>query len=208
MTLPATMNDLKAQLDRARNFSQAASSSSVYLKMSKDGRWTYGSDELEIEEGSLWAINPQSFQTGFAAFDSNFNRLGEEMRNLSEPPVTQADLPQVNGRWLPQIGFQVRCMEGKDEGLQAVYTGRSQGGIQACTKLIDEVYKRIENGDTNCVPMCELNVESYKHNKYGKIYTPVFDIVDWTSLDGLSEEPEEIEETPPEPPRRERRRRA
>ena len=36
-------------------------SGSVIIKMDKTGHWVFGADQTEIEDGSLWAINPFSF---------------------------------------------------------------------------------------------------------------------------------------------------
>ena len=37
------------------------------LKMDKTGHWVFGADQTEIEEDSLWAVNPFSFVHGFIA---------------------------------------------------------------------------------------------------------------------------------------------
>jgi hypothetical protein len=38
------------------------------------------------------------------------------------------------------------------------------------------------------VPLLELKTEHYQHKTYGRIYTPIFDIVDWVSMDTASAE--------------------
>jgi len=210
--LPVNYSDLKAQLQRTKDFSQSNAASHQFIKMGKDGRWTLGADELEIEEDAEWAVNPFSFVTGWSAFDNNSNRVGEEMRPMSEPPITQGELPHVNGKWAAQVGFQLKCLHGKDEGSEAVYYARSRGGMEAVVLLLEEVYKRLEDNDAACVPVISLLNDSYKHKKYGKIYTPVLKIVEWITMDGIDtaepeEEPEEEPEVEAEPPRRRARRR-
>lgn len=212
MSLPAAISELQAGLSRVKNFSAAASTSSPYIKMGKDGRWTFGSDEIEIEADSEWAVNPQSFSTGFSAFDEAGNRVGEEMRLMTEPPVVLSDLPRVNARWMPQISVQMKCLNGEDEGTEALYCARSRGGLNATTKLLEEVYTRIENSDPLCVPVVQLKTDSYKHKKYGKIYTPELEIVDWIDIGDVngeeaSFEPEPEPEPEPEQPKRRQRRR-
>jgi hypothetical protein len=48
-----------------------------------------------------------------------------------------------------------------------------------------------------------LKKEHYQHKSYGRIYTPVFEVVQWLSLDGNTE-PEKIEEAAPAVGRRRR----
>jgi len=213
MGLPQHISELQSGLSRVKDFSAKSSASHPFIKMGKDGRWTFGSDEIEIEEGSEWAINPQSFTTGYSAFDDAGNRTGEEMRLMSEPPVLMSELPHVVGKWMPQIGMQMKCLTGEDSDTEALYYARSRGGLNAVTKLLEEVFTRIEKKDPLCVPVVALKNDSYKHKKYGKIYTPVLEIVDWLDIDEVQESPEpepefeEVqEEEPKQPVRRARRR--
>jgi hypothetical protein len=47
------------------------------------------------------------------------------------------------------------------------------------------------------VAIVRLKKDSYQHKSYGKIYTPVFEIVEWMSMDGEAPEaPEAAEEAP------------
>jgi hypothetical protein len=52
------------------------------------------------------------------------------------------------------------------------------------------------------VPIVTLGKDHYQHKSYGRIYTPVFEIVEWVSMDG--EEPV-AEAAAGEQPRRRRR---
>lgn len=218
MTLPANLNDLTAALARVQDFTtEAVENQALYIKMGKDGIWTYGTDEMEIEEGSQWAVNPESFATGFSAFDSAGSRVGEEMRLMTEPPILRSDLATVNGSWGPQVGFGVKCLNGEDEGLQGLIYQRSRGGLEASKALLAEVLKRIQETPEECVAIIELEVTSYKHAKYGKIYKPQFKIVEWARVEGdelaiaspeSEQEPEPEPEPEPAPTRRRRRRTA
>jgi hypothetical protein len=48
------------------------------------------------------------------------------------------------------------------------------------------------------VAIVRLKKDHYVHKSYGRIYTPVFEIVEWASMDGASEAPaiEEAEAAP------------
>jgi hypothetical protein len=48
-----------------------------------------------------------------------------------------------------------------------------------------------------------LKKDHYSHKSYGKIYTPVFEVLDWVSMDGEPEAPK-VEDTPPAAGRRRR----
>jgi hypothetical protein len=47
------------------------------------------------------------------------------------------------------------------------------------------------------VPIVRLKKDHYAHKSYGKIYTPVFEIVEWVGMDGApAEEVPQVEEAP------------
>ena len=56
----------------------------VIIKMDKTGHWVFGADQTEIEDDSLWAINPFSFVHGFIAWGDG-EVLGEKMVSVSQP---------------------------------------------------------------------------------------------------------------------------
>lgn len=183
MTLPATLSELTSGLARVKAFAaEAVDDFACYIKMGKDGVWTHGTDEEEIEADSEWAVNPLSFATGYSAFDDG-KRVGEEMRSMQEPPIRQADLPPVGAAWTPQIGFQVKCLNGTDKDLQGHINQRSRGGMAESTKLLTAVLERSEKGETDVVPVIRLRSSSYKHQTYGRIFTPVYEIVRWVAMD-------------------------
>ena len=77
MALPANLSQLTTALQGTLAFANsAAQSGEMYIKMGKDGRWTMGADELELEEGSEWAINPMSFATGWSLTCHRSRALG------------------------------------------------------------------------------------------------------------------------------------
>jgi hypothetical protein len=41
---------------------------SAILKMDRTGHWVFGADQTEVEDGSLWAVNPFSFVHGYIAW--------------------------------------------------------------------------------------------------------------------------------------------
>ena len=98
-------------------------------------------------------------------------------------------------------------MEGTDSGAQLLYKASSRGGRQAITELLGKIIARGVDGETELCPIVMLKVDSYRHKKYGKIYTPVLDVIDWMDLPTAGDDDDEPEPEP-EPKKRTRRARA
>ncbi len=161
----------------------------VIIKMDKAGHWVYGADQTEVEDGSLWAINPFSFVHGYIAWGDG-TVLAEKMVPVSEPLPDVGPAPEGAKRgWEMQIGMTLACTSGEDEGLQARYTVTSVGGKRAVQSLALAIADQAEKNPAAPVPLVELKKEHYQHKSYGRIYTPVFDIVDWKGLDGNNADP-------------------
>jgi hypothetical protein len=47
---------------------------------------------------------------------------------------------------------------------------------------------QVEKDQNKPVPLIDLKSEHYQHKTYGRIYTPIFDITDWLSMDTASVE--------------------
>jgi len=202
--LPATLTNLATGL--AQSIAHSASGG-AFMKFTKFGEWLYGAEEIVVEEGSEWAINPQGFLQGWIAWgnkehNNEGEKLGEVMGAASEPMPAQPE--PVDGTWSEQRGMQLACVSGDDEGTQVLYKSNSHGGLKAYNSVILEVVKRIEAGEADIVPIVTLDADSYTHNTYGKIFTPEIKIVKWASMDQTAVEEEEPE--PEEKPKRRTRR--
>ena len=184
------------------------------MKYTKFGEWLYGADNIEVEEGSEWAINPQGFGHGWIAWGDNAHgtegeMLGEVMGSASAPMPAQPD--PVEGSWAEQRAMQMACISGEDAGTQALFKTSSLGGKKMYSRIVMEIVKKINAGALDIVPVVNLTADSYPHTKYGKIFTPDYEIVRWTTMDDAAPaavEEEEEEEAAPEPaptPRRRRR---
>ena len=95
-------------------------------------------------------------------------------------------------------------------GLEARYSTTSVGGKRAVQALAAAIAAQVEKDQSKPVPVVHLKKEHYQHKSYGRIFTPVFEIVEWVSMDGAAEaanEPEGGDDTPP-PAAAARRRRA
>lgn len=179
----------------------------VILKMDKTGHWVFGADQEEVESDSVWAVNPFSFVHGFIAWGDG-QVLAEKMASLSEPLPETGPAPAGAERgWEMQIGMTLACTNGEDEGMQARYTATSVGGKKAVHALGTAIAEQVDKDQTKPVPLVSLKKDHYQHKKYGRIFTPVFDIVKWVGMDAAEavEDAEEAEDEVAEAPRRRRR---
>ena len=176
----------------------------VIIKMDKTGHWVFGADQTEVEADSTWAVNPFSFVHGFIAWGDG-DVLAEKMVSVSEPLPEMDDAPPMAKRgWEVQVGMSLKCLTGEDKGMEARYTTTSAGGKRGVQTLAVAIAEMVDKDPSKPVPVVLLKKEHYQHKSYGRIYTPLFDIQSWVSMDG--EEPvAEAEEVAEAAPTRRRR---
>ena len=188
----------KANLPSVQNLSQALRSldASVggadgvaILKMDKTGHWVFGADQTEVDDNSTWAINPFSFVHGYIAWGDG-DVLAEKMVPVAEPmPEVDPAPPQSKRGWEVQVGMGLKCMSGDDAGMEVRYSVTSVGGKRAVQKLALDIAAQVETDPSKPVPVVKLKKDHYTHKSYGRIFTPVFEIVNWIGLDGQSDAP-------------------
>lgn len=177
------------------------------LKMDKTGHWVFGADQTEVEDDSTWAINPFSFVHGFIAWGDG-EVLGEKMVSVAEPlPELDAAPGGAKNGWQKQVGLSLKCSSGEDEGLECRFATTSVGGVRSVQTLAVAIATQVEKDPTKPVAVVKLKKDHYQHKSYGRIYTPVFEIVDWVGMDGKTAEPEAEAEAAAEAPATGRRRR-
>ena len=162
----------------------------VILKMDKTGHWVFGADQTEVEDDCTWAINPFSFVHGFIAWGDG-EVLGEKMASVSQPlPELDVAPPQAKKGWETQVGMSLKCLSGEDKGMEARFTTTSVGGKRAVQSLAVALAEQVEKDQTKPVAIVKLKKDHYAHKSYGKIFTPVFSVVEWVSMDGEEATPE------------------
>jgi hypothetical protein len=168
----------------------------VILKMDKTGHWVFGADQTEVEADATWAINPFSFIHGFIAWGDG-EVLGEKMISVSQPlPEMDAAPAGAKRGWETQVGMSLKCLSGEDKDMEARFSSTSVGGKRAVQTLAVAIANQVEADQTKPVPVVRLKKDHYSHKSYGKIYTPVFEIVEWVGMDGDSAPEAEVEEAP------------
>jgi hypothetical protein len=136
--------------------------------------------------------------------------LAEKLVSVTEPlPELEAAPPGAKKGWEPQTGLSLKCISGEDAGMEARFTTTSVGGRKAVQALAVEIATQVEKDQSKPVPVVKLGKDHYTHKSYGRIYTPVFEVVEWVSLNGPDREPGEDDdlgdEPAPAPARRTRR---
>ena len=168
----------------------SASSTSI-IKMDRTGHWVFGADQTEAESDSTWAVNPFSFVHGFIAWGDG-EVLAEKLVPVTEPlPELEAAPPGAKKGWEPQTGLSLKCISGEDTGMEARFTTTSVGGRKAVQALAVEIATQVDKDQSKPVPIVKLGKDHYTHKSYGRIYTPVFEVVEWVSMDGEAASTEE-----------------
>ena len=159
----------------------------VILKMDKTGHWVFGADQTEVEDDAIWAINPFSFVHGFIAWGDG-EVLGEKMASVSQPlPELEVAPAAAKRGWETQVGMSLKCLTGEDKGMEARFTTTSVGGKRAVQALAVALAEQVEKDQTKPVPVIKLKKDHYAHKSYGKIYTPVFNVIEWVGMDAETE---------------------
>ena len=169
----------------------------VILKMDKTGHWVFGADQTEVEDDAVWAINPYSFVHGFIAWGDG-EVLGEKMASVTQPlPELDAAPAGAKRGWEMQIGMALKCRNGEDKDMEARFTTTSVGGKKAVQAIGIAIATQVDKDPTKPVPVVRLKKDHYTHKSYGRIYTPVFEVIEWVGMDGAEAEAEpEVEAAP------------
>ncbi len=187
--------------------------SMAFLKMGKDGRWSFGAEDTEVLDGSEWALNPLSLRHGWVAWKRypdeekrKPEKVGDVMVSMSTPNVHKNDLEDLTehnqgtatAKWVEAISMSFKCISGEDKGVEVMFNSNSYGGRKAFGVLVDALHNRLDVDPQAFVPIIELKSDHYTHESYGRTYEPVFSLVDWTTMEGPEAAPQ-VEEAPVEP---------
>lgn len=180
--LPANPEDLEAGLQNLQQSVQGGTGGTPFLRLLKSGVWVYGAENIEVEEGSEWAINPYSLNHGFACWGDG-ELLDERMVPFTQSPPNKAELPDMGYEWNQQVAMMLACVSGEDTGVQVLLKGTSLGLRNATKDLINALIAQLQHDKVHIVPIVELESDSYQHKKHGQIFYPVIEISRWASMD-------------------------
>jgi hypothetical protein len=202
------LDNLETALSAGSIESGQGSTTDPILRLRRDGAWIYGSDSVDVEDGSQWAFHPLTFQHGYICWGPDADLLGEIMVPLGQPRPAKSDLPDHGFAWLDQFSVMGMCVAGEDKGQQVIYKPSSVGGRRAISTLMAAIQGRIrtEGTDGAIVPVCKLKASAYQHKKFGQIFNPIIEIVGWSQLEEAGAPVEGEEEPAAEAPRKRRTR--
>jgi hypothetical protein len=202
-TALGALKSLKAGIANVQQ-TMVKKSGKPYLRMLKDGEWVYGQEDIEVETGSLWAVNPFSIEHGWTAWkrgegvDNSGGPLGEVMVPMNQVCPAKTTLHDVGADWEYQMAVELKCLNGTDKGEEVSYKASSVGASKAMDALIKAMMNQLDADEDNPVPIVSLDSSTYNHKKYGKTYEPVITIKEWAPL---SDTPPEVDEPVKEEPK-------
>jgi len=180
--LPANPEELVDSLQKFNQTVKTGTGGLPFLKLLKTGIWAYGQDSTEVQEGSLWAMNLASLKHGWICWGEG-DVLDETMVAFNAPMPSQDSLEDLGYAWDQQFSMQLQCMNGEDEGTVVHYKNTSLGMRNAVNQLIQEITQQLKSDPEHFIPVLDLKVESYKHKKYGEVFTPSLEVVEWVSYE-------------------------
>ena len=192
------------------DFAATSGTASVqYLKFTKAGEFLYGQEENVVEDDEQFAADMQSLSQGFICWKEG-QCAGETMAPVvSGRTIKKADLEDYgpyegNDGWKEQSTIEFTSLE---TGEKLLFKTSSRGGLGALSALAKEFSARVRSGTRKIVPVIVMKTSHYKHAKYGKIYTPKFEVIDWLLPPGAEDDGAvEGEVIPADPPKRRKAR--
>jgi hypothetical protein len=181
-TLPADFGDsLMAGIEQTRSHI-GTGGGKPYLRLSRAGDFIYGPQNVDVEDGSQWAVNLSSLQHGWVCWGDG-EMLGQIMASVRSPQPQRP--PAIEGYGFEQqFGMELACVSGDDAGVEVVYRNNSLGFKKAFDQLLADIRARYPVDQAFYWPVITLASSSYPHKKYGQIFEPIFKIVGWADADG------------------------
>lgn len=155
-----------------------------WVIFSKQGEWTIGQDRVVIKPSERWAVNPQAFKHGFIGWNDG-KKVGEVMAPHGTP-IDQSTLEPIKSDkdedgWKAQLSLDVKSL---DDGTEGTYSTGTYGGLQAVKGLVEAIVAQFNTDPAHAVPIIHLKTDSYKHRRYGEVFTPVIEVIAWADMEG------------------------
>jgi hypothetical protein len=188
-TLPAEhAAKLLAGIAESRATTVIAGGGKPFLRMLKSSEWVFGAGNDDVQEGSHWVVNIMSLAHGWCCWvdtgEGQKNELqGEVMASMMEPKPLRPP-PIYTTPYAEQRGFELKCLDGADAGVEVSYKTASVGGMRGVDALLVEIQKQLAADPSHPCPVLTLGSDYYDHTKWGRIYTPVFTVTGWADMLG------------------------
>ena len=167
-------SNVQSQLDILRRAN--APENGAFMKVTEMCKLIYGEDEIEVEDGSLWAVNPNSLQVGFITWsedDQTTAPLEEKMAFIigdnAESEILRSDMENhPNSRTNSQMAISVSCLTGADKGQLCQFKSSSMKGRASIERLWRELVGAMpEDSAKTHVPVVSLAPTIVKNKKKG-----------------------------------------
>lgn len=210
---PVATDMVSAIAQRSREV--VAGGNLAFLKLARDGEWLFGPEDNEVDVDDTFMIHPGTFRHGYCAWGDNKSPkegvlCGELMVPINQATPTLASLEVIEfATWKAQSSMQLVCIDGPNKGAEMLYKISSVGGNRAFSKLCGEIAAQAETDPANIFPIVALDLDSYKHKTFGKIYVPVINVEGWSDGgEAPAAVPPKAAAPAPEKKKRQRRKRA
>ena len=168
--------------------------SSGYLKFNgKTGDWEFGQECADVSDESV-LINAASFQHGFTRWGSNPPaKVSVSIADALPEPPESIDGTDYEGKPTVHHAQASRAFSGSfEDGVPFQFNINSQGGVERTEGLIDLVMNRArpkkDGGNPEyCFPKVKLESDMWKRPATGKIFKPVYTLVEWCDINGEAE---------------------
>jgi len=172
----------KDALSNIAAFATTSGSHPAYMRYSK-GEFTATPDGEVIDEDVEFVPDMSTLARGYTIW-KNATVVAEVMAPVaSGKRITESDLPDhgpyaENDGPREQTSIEFRRVP---DGKSYRFSTSSRGGTQALQKLTAEFANRMKISREPSFPIVNMVSSSYKHERYGKIFVPVFRVVGWTA---------------------------
>jgi hypothetical protein len=169
------------------------------LKFSRHGTWEAGQDATELPNGTRLVVNMDEILIGWQRWSGgrpDEQRMGKIIdayrpESRSELPDNDKELWDIDERGVPQDPWRLTnyvLMMDPNNGTMYTFSPSSKGGLSAVGRLCQE-YGKVFRQKPDEFPVIALESSSYKHEKYGKIFTPELKVVGWGPKSVFSDDP-------------------
>jgi hypothetical protein len=193
----AALGNLKSAISNVKASVVIAGGDPI-LRLGRDGKWVYGPENIELDNGTRMAVNPLSLRHGLVCWKvipqgskEKPELYGKMLVSAGQPKPQPTQAHDKNGDpvdhnahpWADVVGVDLAFIDGEEKGDRVVYEPSSTGGLRAMDDLMSAIMRAIDEHPETPVAIVELDSDHYNHSSYGKTYIPIFNIVDWVSMD-------------------------
>lgn len=181
------------QLRKGVHVEKAKKGSEFPFLGTKNGelQFTYGQDNAPVPEGTLWAVNIATAQTGYAYWANR--KKTQRLASIWDDPIVLGDLPDPDPshdskgnpiEWGPAYAWQFAAVNGPLKGLTVAYEGTANYMLDLSEQLILMAANRMEESE-DCFPIIHLFNDPYPNADNGNPTSKhKFELYGWGSVDG------------------------